>query len=283
MTTSPLDLIQRLPAIADWDKAYSNQGAIPEAPQLLASMIADGEAFRRGFGGRLDREVAYGRHPREVFDVYHPTGVAHGTLVFIHGGYWRSRIKDEHCQFAAGALARGWRVALPEYPLCPDVRVGDISRGLVAAVEAIAASVPEGPIVLSGHSAGGHLASYVACDASGLSDAVRARVGRVVSLSGLHDLRPLLATTGLNGDLRLDAAEAAAFSPIFHRPGHAFDLVCVCGAAELPEFRRQNALLANVWNGLGIAAEVVEEPGSNHFTVLASMRHADGALTRLLT
>jgi pimeloyl-ACP methyl ester carboxylesterase len=278
-----LDLVQRLPRITDWDKAYSNQGAIPNAAELLGGMIADAQAFRRSFAGTVESDLPYGTHARETIDIYRPPGPAQGTLIFIHGGYWRSRTKDEHCHFAGGALARGWRVALPEYPLCPEVRIGDIARGMTAAVEKIATQVPDGPIVLSGHSAGGHLAAHVASDASGLSDAVRRRIGRIVSLSGLHDLRPLLAATELNRDLRLDAAQAAAASPVFHRPGHAFDLVCVCGADELPEFRRQNALLGAVWNGLGIATEVLEEPGSNHFTVLASLRDADGALTRLLT
>lgn len=282
-SATSLELVQRLPRITDWDKAYSNQGAIANAAELLGGMIADAGAFRRSFAGTVESDLPYGPHPREKIDIYHPPVAPAGTLIFIHGGYWRSRTKEEHCHFAAGALARAWRVALPEYPLCPEVGIGDIAYSMTEAIETIAARLPEGPIVLSGHSAGGHLAAYVASDASGLSDAARRRIGRVVSLSGLHDLRPLLAATELNRDLCLDAAQAAAASPIFHRPGHAFDLVCVCGGDELPEFRRQNALLGTVWNGFGIATEVLEEAGRNHFTLLASLRDGDSALTRLLT
>ncbi len=278
-----LDSVQHFAKITDWDRAYSNRAAIPNALQIFETMLSEGTDFRRQHGASLDADIPYGDHPRETIDVFHPGGTALGTLVFIHGGYWRSRVKEEHAQFSAGALARGWRVAHPEYPLCPEVDIGRISRDMTKALETIAARFPEGPIVVAGHSAGGHLAAYVASKASGLSDRVRARLTRIVPLSGLPDLRPLLQTTDLNGDLRLDAVQAEALSPALDRPGHLFDLFCVCGGDELPEFRRQNALLGTIWNGFGIAAATLEEPGRNHFTILDGLRHADSDLTRLLT
>ena len=104
-----------------------------------------------------------------------------------------------------------------------------------------------------------------------------------MSLSGVHDLRPLLGTRDLNGVLRMDEAEALQFSPVLLRPKGAFDLSCVCGADELPEFRRLNGLQANMWAGLGLATESLECEACNHFTLLDLMTDPDSALTRLLT
>jgi pimeloyl-ACP methyl ester carboxylesterase len=239
--------------------------------------------FRTVYRGRSEIDLVYGTGTRQTFDIFHPLEGPRGTLVFIHGGYWRASSKEEHSHFAAGPLAAGWRVVFPEYPLCPSVRVADISEGIVQAIDIIVERLPDGPVVLSGHSAGGQLASYAVSRASGLSDQARARIGRTVSVSGLHDLRPLLATTDLNGSLRLDRAEAIRFSSALSEPGHRFELFCVCGGAELAEFRRQNELLANLWNGLGLTTCSAEYPGLNHFTILDLLRDPDSDFTRLLT
>lgn len=284
MSSSPAPAAaHRFPIITDWDKAYSNRLAVADFAEWMEATAAAAERFHRDFSGVAEIDVAYGRHSRETFDLYHPEGPARGTLVLIHGGYWRAQRKEGYRHFASGPLAQGWRVALPEYPLCPEVAITDIVRSVTKAVETIVDRLPEGPIILSGHSAGGHLATHLASARSALSDAARARLPRIVSLAGLHDLRPFLRTTDLNGDLRLQAAEAAALSPALDRPGHDFELVCVCGGDELPEFRRQNALLANIWNGLGIATEAHELPRRNHFTLLDPLCDADSELTRIVT
>ena len=96
---------------------------------------------------------------------------------------------------------------------------------------------------------------------------VRSRIAATLSISGLHDLRPLLRTA-MNETLHMDAAEAASESPALLEPLPGTRLVCWTGAAERAEFRRQNALLANIWQGLGAATSAVEEPDRHHFNVI---------------
>jgi pimeloyl-ACP methyl ester carboxylesterase len=271
------------PRIADWDVAYSNRLAVADSAEWLAESAREAARFQADYRGRTEIDLVYGTGVRQTFDVFHPLEEPRGTLIFIHGGYWRASSKEEHWHFAAGALAAGWRVVLPEYPLCPTVRVSEISVGIAQALDVILERLPEGPVVLSGHSAGGQLASYAASGASGLSERVRSRIGRVVSISGIHDLRPLLATVDLNGSLRLDRDEAIQFSPALGEPGHDFELFCVCGGAELAEFRRQNELLANIWTGLGLTTFATEYPGLNHFSILDLLQDPDSGFTRLLT
>lgn len=267
---------------ANWDLAYSNRAAVTNTAEWMAETAEKAIRFRGEHqSSRLD--VAYAPGPRRDFDIFEPETAALGTLIFIHGGYWRAGTRQEHSHFAAGALSRGWRVAIPEYPLCPDVRVNEISHLMTQATEAIASHCPDGQIVLSGHSAGGQLATYVVSEGSGLSRHTRQRLRLVVSLSGVHDLRPLLFTNDLNGSLRLDQREADEFSSVLRRPGHDFQLACVCGGDELPEFRRQNALLANMWQGFGLSCDAIEYEGRNHFTLLDLMSDRDSAMTRLLT
>jgi arylformamidase len=58
--------------------------------------------------------------------------------------------------------------------------------------------------------------------------------------------------------------------------------VCWVGADERPEFRRQSALLANVWTGLGARTRAVEALGRHHFDVVADLTDAGSPLTEAL-
>ena len=219
--------------------------------------------------GRAQLDQAYGAHPRERFDLFLPEGTAKGTFIFVHGGYWMAFDKSSWSHLAAGALAHGWTVALPSYTLCPEVRISDITAQVGRAVTAIAARIG-GVLRLAGHSAGGHLVSRLNCADSPLPASVRERIAHTVSISGLHDLRPFLKTT-MNNTLRLDAAEAAHESPALLMPLPGARVTCWVGTAERPEFLRQNALLANIWTGLGARMAEHEAKGRHHFDVVEEL------------
>jgi arylformamidase len=270
------------PLITDWSAAYNNRAAVPEVGAWMAATAAASQAFRAAYPGRVEADVAYGPHERERYDLWHPEGEARGTQVFFHGGYWRAGDKASYWHLAQHLLAAGWRVAFITYPLCPAVTLAQITRSAQHAIEHLAHRVPEGPLVLSGHSAGGHLVTWLASTASTLAPAVRERIPRVVSLSGVHDLRPMRRSDELNVDLRLSADEAAALSPVLYHPASAFELVCVAGSTELPEFRRQSLLLAALWAGLGVPTRAVEIDGAHHFTLLDGLLQRDSVLTALL-
>lgn len=264
--------------ITDWDAAYHNGALEADPAAIIADWGARAATFRAGAQG--ERDIVYGPHPRETLDLFAPQGAPRGLLAFVHGGYWKAMDKDHSSHLAQGALAHGFAVAIPGYPLCPEVRITDITRCIARAVETAAARV-SGPIALSGHSAGGQLATRMICEGGPLAEAVAARVVRTCSISGMHDLRPLLRTA-MNAVLRLDEAEAVAESPALLRPRAGARLLARVGAGELPEFRRQNALIANIWNGLGADCAVEEAPGLRHFGVVDALAEVDSGLTRWL-
>ena len=158
---------------------------------------------------------------------------------------------------------------MPSYTLAPTGRVAEMTREVARAVD-IAADIVAGPIRLAGHSAGGHLATRLVCDDSPLAGSTADRIAHVLSISGLHDLRPLLQTR-LNDSLGLSAADATAESPALAAPRPGTRLTAWVGADELPEFVRQSALLANAWAGLGAATRSVRDPGLHHFNVIEGL------------
>lgn len=267
--------------ITDWDDAYNNRDHIPGADAFIPRWQAAAAAFRAALGPRAHCDIACGPGPRQRFDLFHPEGSAAGLAVFVHGGYWRAFDKSFWSHLAAGALAQGWAVAMPSYTLAPEARIATITAEVAAAITAAADRVA-GPIRLAGHSAGGHLVSRMACADSPLPGPVAARVAHVLSISGVHDLRPL-SRTAMNDDLRLDPAEARAESPALLEPRPGTRLTAWAGGAERPEFRRQNALIANVWTGLGADTRAMEDPGRHHFDVIEPLADAASPLVAAFT
>lgn len=269
-------------AISDWEDAYANGVNIPKGDSWPAAWVEPAKAFRDAMAreGRAQLDLAYGERPRNRFDLFLPNHTPKGLVVYIHGGYWVRFDKSFWSHLASGPVKLGYAVAMPSYTLCPENRISGIVEEVGAAVGRAAAMV-EGPIALTGHSAGGHLATRVISQTSPLAPEVRSRIRNTVSISGVHDLRPLMRLA-LNNDLKLEEADAIAESPALLRPIEGARLTCWVGAAERGEFVRQNALLANVWTGLGAVTAVVEEADRHHFNVIDGLADPDHALTRTL-
>lgn len=268
--------------IEDLDDAYANGVNIPGGERWPQAWVDPARQARDVLtsAGRAKFDLAYGEGDRNRFDLFMPDGAPRGLVVFVHGGFWMRLDKSYWSHYAAGPLAHGYAVAIPSYTLTPDVRISTITREIGDAIAAAAREV-SGPILLIGHSAGGHLVSRMVSETSPLDEALRRRIRHVVSVSGLHDLRPLLRT-GMNATLKLDENEARAESPVLLRPMDGARVTCWVGGAERSEFVRQNALLASIWKGLGAATATVEEPDRHHFNILEGLTDASHPLTRAL-
>ena len=265
--------------IVDWDDAYANAAHIADAdlfPAFWAARAAEYCSERRVLG-RAELGLAYGAGERERLDLFHPDGASKGLAVFVHGGYWMRFDRSFWSHLAEGANRRGWSVAAPGYALAPKARLRDMGPEIARAVSFAAGRVP-GPIVLAGHSAGGHLAARMGCEDGPLAEALRRRIDRIVPISGLFDLRPLMMTR-MNETLRLDEQEAMAESPALARPWPGLALIAWVGADERPEFVRQSELIANIWTGLGATTKCVRAPQRHHYDVIADLCDPDSVLS----
>lgn len=258
----------------DLTAAYANADVIPGGAEYPARWAEQAAAFRAGLGDRARTGLRWGDEARQTFDLFLPEGAPTGLAVFLHGGYWLAFDPSSWSHLAAGALARGWAVAMPGYTLAPEARIARITREAVRGVAAAAAMVPEGPLVVAGHSAGGHLAARLACAEMAVPFAARLR--RVVPISPLSDLRPLLRTQ-MNARLNLDAVEAEAESPALHglRPG--VGCTVWVGGQERPSFLWQARLLSEVWDCPWHVAA-----GRHHFDVIDDLADPGSALVGAL-
>ncbi len=145
----------------------------------LAGDVAD---FRLGYGsdslqfGELRQPKLPGPHP---------------VVVFIHGGCWLNKFGVAHAGAVSRAIADlGYGVWTPEYR-----RIGDAGGGwpgtfddIAACVEALADIAPKhgldlNHVMLMGHSAGGHLALWLAGRPN-----LKVKIHDIIALAGISDL-----------------------------------------------------------------------------------------------
>ena len=198
-------------------------------------------------------------------------GDAEGPMltVFVHGGFWRPRWAAD----TIAPLARACAAAAPhpwvwniEYP-----RVGMPGGGwpgtAVAVREAVGAAVSAAagrPVVVVGHSAGGHLALWAAAHHP---------VATAVSLAGVCDLEEAV-TTGIGNGAVLeflgaapDSGLYAAASPIARLPLGSPELL-IHGDADEDVPVRQSRLFVRAARAAGDDCELHELPGGGHFEVI---------------
>ena len=135
----------------------------------------------------------------------------------------------------------GWAVAIPSYVLAPEARISEITSMMASMIEQ-SADLIAGPILLVGHSAGGHLVTRMACKNVNMASDTRSRIRRFISISGIHDLRNLLHTQ-MNDKLQLTLEEAVSESPSLQEPVESVSLLTWVGSKERPEFLRQSEIL----------------------------------------
>ena len=249
------------------ESEYNNRALVPEHPAIFERWRRDSANFRENT--RCTPDLAYGPEPLHTLDLFHAAS-PRGTVVFIHGGYWRSLDKSDFSFLARPFIDAGLSVVAINYRLCPSVPISDVVEDCR---QALAWILTDGPshnlrverIALTGHSAGGHLVAMLYatdwrqrhCDASGI-------IGGM-ALSGVYDLDPLIHCS-MNTDLKLNHHTARAASPIKLESTLNVPLHLAMGADESPAFRTQSRQLFAAWPQICETPE--EVTGTNHFTVL---------------
>jgi acetyl esterase/lipase len=258
---------------AERDAAYNNSTAVPDSAVLNAAREVASSVFRSTNPLHLD--LRYGKRERNTWDLFPVADPDAPCIVFIHGGYWQRNSKDQFANLIAGPHSRGWAAALPGYTLAPDASLTEIVTEINTALDWLGAHGPahgiNGPVVLSGWSAGGHLTAMCL-------DHPLVKAG--LAISGVFELGPV-RDTYLNEKLRLTDDEIRFLSPL-RRPPVAKPLAIAYGTDELPPLVSDSRDLHALRSAAHLAGPLIPVPGTNHFTIVHELRDHNGVLTRYL-
>ena len=266
----------------DFEAEYNNRARVPDHPEIFARWERDAAAYRERMKAEENAELslAYGPSARQTVDLFFPDATGHTPLaLFIHGGYWRSLHPSIFSHMSAGLNARGVAVAVAGYDLCPQVTIVQIVDQARTACLFLWRRFGQ-RLMVYGHSAGGHLAAcMLATDWKQLDPKAPADlVPAAYSISGLFDLKPLIATS-MNADFKLNEASAAQVSPLWWPVPRNRVFDAVVGGAESSEFLRQSRAVADDWRQRGIETHYEAVPGANHFTVVDPLSDPNSAMT----
>jgi len=257
----------QLPPAADWAAHAQNEYQVfPNITYLTAS----------GYESKLD---IYQR--RDM--------AAHPTLIFFHGGGWVRGTKEASAMSILPWLEMGWNVVNVEYRMARvALAPAAVEDGLCALRFAVAQAKTYGidtsRIVVSGESAGGHLALTTGmipesagftnvCAGGGFntSESAVPKVAAIINWYGITDVADLLGGSNAKayavqwlGSLANREAVARSVSPITYVRAGLPPILSIQGDADPIVPYSQNVRLRDALTKAGATVELLTIPGGGH-------------------
>lgn len=263
---------------------FNPRAAVADHEEIVARGGEMSVAYRKA-AKDVSYDVAYGPHRMDTLDIFRPADPAGAPVhVYIHGGFWRSRVKEDFSYVAGPLVNAGAIVAVVNYTLCPEVTVEEIVRQMRRCCGFLWRNPDShggdpAKIHVAGHSAGGHLAAMLmATDWPAYQAGLpRDLVKSGALLSGIYEIAPVM-NISVQAEVRLTAEIAERNSPVLMKPATDAPMAIAVGGSESDEFRRQSRALAEAWGGHA-PIDYFEMPGLNHFTMLTDTAGRDNRLT----
>ena len=256
------------------DRAYNNSLAVANSNQIIETWMKTSSQVRGKIAGELD--IGYGAHPRQSYD-YFSAGDSSPVIVYIHGGWWQARSKDDFTFIVPPLLDLGFSVAMLGYRLAPDATidqiVSDVRTGLSSIEVKIQCERGSFPgFHLLGWSAGAHLVTSV-LNESNVKDGL--------CISGVYDLEPIRHCY-VNDKLQLNREISLANSPIIKTNHFGKRIDLFVGSAELPQMQEQTIKFYDYRKTNAQSGDFQVLNSFNHYTIFDEVVRVDGAIYKSL-
>jgi arylformamidase len=233
-------------------------------------------------GLQVQRDVAYGAHRLQRYDVFAPSNATHAPiLIFWHGGGWTNGYRQYVHFMAKHVCALGVVLVAPSYRLVSEAKLPaayEDALACLAHVHAQAAKYRGKPssILLSGHSAGGHLAALVALRRQ---SPVQQAIQACLPISAIMDLHHPSPQAGSLEErvyqlVLADPSDDALLSPICWAAGNLIPFELTVGEHDSERVRISNRRLAHLLQTQAAPAALHLQAGQSHFDTHTSLVQA---------
>ncbi|MDP6967583.1 MAG: alpha/beta hydrolase fold domain-containing protein [Gammaproteobacteria bacterium] len=256
---------------AKLEQEYSPSSCISDIMVYIQQYINDSKQAKQSLQHQAN--LNFGDNLCQGLD-YFPGQPGAPLLVYIHGGYWQELSKNESCFMAPALVALGYHVAVLDYTLAPQASINMMIQQCCQAINWIGQQTWHcnfEQIILSGSSAGAHLAACVLqAAAQGQYHLSANTFAKAILFSGIYDLRPLVGTY-INQPLGLDLSQATKLSPGLRHNHQLPPCQLIWGANETAEFKRQSQQYAQFLEADGVSCQTAEITNRNHFDVVYAL------------
>lgn len=252
------------------DKAYNNSLAVSNSAELIGAWSQNSEQARNALKGRIS--IPYGSGEYQSYDLF-SAGEGAPLVVFVHGGFWQNRSKNDFSFIAPNLVKAGISVAILGYTLAPfaamDQIVCDVRDGVRAIHTAAKKMSPKhNAIWLIGWSAGAHLITMALDEPCVIGG---------TAISGIYNLEPIRHCY-VNDKLNLTPESALQHSPMLLTNHFGKELDLFVGDAELPEMIKQTVDFSNYRNTAAQGGHATLLEGFNHYSIFDELVNPNGSI-----
>jgi arylformamidase len=261
--------------MVDW---FNPRQAVPDSEEMMNRFESASQTFRRWWPHQT-LDLQYGPDERQRYDVFEPESsrACKGAVLFIHGGFWFSRHKDQFSFMAQAYVQAGWRFVAMTYPLMPLISlsrlVDQTAAGVVEIERHLLDRYGRGISVAAGHSAGAHLLAMAFHTERGRrqTKAMVHQPERLVLVSGVYDPKARAAAE-VSKTIGLTPDDAALNCPLAHCSPSVIPTVLFAGAREPELWQGMGQRYVDQLRRMGLAgAEQHLLAGHDHFSLLEAM------------
>ncbi|XP_022234754.2 kynurenine formamidase [Drosophila obscura] len=235
-----------------------------------------------------------GQDDRQIVDVFYNDSSSDSAplFVYVHGGYWQMLDITQSCSIVGPLVRRGYRVAVMDYNLCPQVTLQQLMLEFTNFLNwtfEYAEKSKTTEIHFAGHSAGGHMLAQILNAPAVVTPERRAIIRSLIFMCGVYDLRELWSLENVNPDniLGLNADKAVALSPILWtytdaKSWSSIQFHVMAAEHESVTFIEQSRVFGQVLESAGFPTSFKVMQGYDHFDIIEQTAIDDSPIAKYL-